>query len=161
MAEKISEAFLKLAKLAAHDGIALLNTLDGCWTRQIGEQWWIAINGHNEAHPASSPDGASKNTPFEVKPFHCYVEFNGWPAGVFTPCGGVIASGETGNEDAFIAAIDAAITEAMVRNALTVPGVGLRAHHCVVEDAVHEPARRAYVPPKGPSGRPYSRSNRR
>jgi len=111
MAEKISEAFLKLASLAEHDGSAPLNTLDGCWTRQIGKQWWVAINGHNEARPASSPNGASKELPFQVEPFHCYVEFNGWPAGILTPYGGTLAAGEAANEDTLIAAIDVAISE--------------------------------------------------
>jgi len=32
-----------------------------------------------------------------VPPFNCYVEFNGWPAGVFNPFGGIIAAGELAN----------------------------------------------------------------
>lgn len=99
MADRISEAFAKIAALAAHDGVKAINELEGCWEREIGE-WWIAVNGHTENTACSR--GAS------VWPFNCYVEFNGWPAGMFDPyCGIIVASGEAANEDALIAAIDA------------------------------------------------------
>lgn len=104
-AEFISEAFVLLAKLATKDGVKRLNELEGCWTRQIGEQWWAAVNGHQTTMKASSRDGASAGTPFEVEPYHAYVEYNGWPAGDLTPLGGVIAAGDGANEDSFIAAI--------------------------------------------------------
>lgn len=42
-----------------------------------------------------------------VEPFHCYIEFNGWPAGVVAPWGGVIAAGDVANEAAFLAAVKA------------------------------------------------------
>lgn len=101
--------FVIIGELATKDGAIPLNKHDGVWTRQIGEHWWIAVNGHDETLPASSPDGASSGVPFDVEPFHCYVEYNGWPAGVFTPMGGTFAAGEAGNEETFVAALEAEI----------------------------------------------------
>lgn len=37
-----------------------------------------------------------------VGPCEIYVTWNGWPAGILDPSGGVIAAGEAANEDAFI-----------------------------------------------------------
>ena len=105
MSEVISEAFILLAELASKDGAAPINQLDGCWTRQIGKQWWVAINGHKEPKPASSPAGMSKELPYMVQPFHCYVEFNGWCAADFNPRGGAFAAGDAANETTFIEAI--------------------------------------------------------
>ena len=94
--------FVLVAELAKKDGVARIDKLDGCWERQIGEQWWIAINGHTELVDCSR--GA------KVPPFNCYVEFNGWPAGIFSPYEGMIAAGEAANEETFAAAIEAEIT---------------------------------------------------
>jgi len=105
----ICEAFYKLAKLAEKDGIGPLNTLPGCWTRQIGKQWWIACNGHKQTMKAISQDGASQGDGVAVGPYQCYIEFNGWPAGFINPFGGAMAAGDAANEAAFIAAIDAEI----------------------------------------------------
>lgn len=93
--------FLLLASLAEKDGASPLNKHEGCWERQIGEHWWIAVNGHKDKVACSK--GA------EVPPFNCYVEFNGWPAGLFDPMNGIIAAGEAANEETFAAAIEAEI----------------------------------------------------
>ncbi len=103
----ICEAFMKLAELATKDGIGAFNTLPGCWTRHIGKQWWIAVNGHKTSMKATSPNGASAGDGISVEPFHVYIEFNGWPAGIFTPYGGAIAAGDAANESTFISAIEA------------------------------------------------------
>lgn len=92
--------FMLLARLATKDDAAPLNKHPGCWEREIGE-WWIAVNGHEDAIKCSH--GA------EVPPFNCYVEFNGWPAGLFDPLGGIIAAGAAANEETFAAAVEAAI----------------------------------------------------
>lgn len=106
----ISEAFALICDLGMKDGIKPLNQHEGCWTRKVGKQWWFAVNGLDRDMPARSETGASANgEPFMVKPFHCYVEFNGWPAGEITPYGGIIAAGEAANEDTFIAALKAEI----------------------------------------------------
>jgi hypothetical protein len=107
----ISTAFYKLAELAEHDGVETISLFPGCWTRQIGKHWWIAVNGHKQPMKASSPKGASKGDGIMVEPFHCYVEFNGWPAGIFSPYGGALAAGEAANEGTFIAAIDAELAK--------------------------------------------------
>lgn len=96
----ISEAFVLLAELAQKDGIASARDFEACWERQIGEHWWIALNAHKEAKPQTHSDA-------KVEPFHCYLEFNGWPAGIINPYGGIIAAGDAANEDAFISAIQA------------------------------------------------------
>lgn len=101
--------FVMLGRLAAKDGAIPLNKNPGCWTRAIGKEWWVAINGHPEPQKASSPNGASAGQAFTVEPFHCYVEFNGWPAADFTPYGGAFAAGEAANEEAFVAAVEAEI----------------------------------------------------
>ena len=107
MSEGLCEAFVAVAEMAQALGIKPLNQHDGCWTFQVDDQWWIAVNGHKEPKPARSPQGASKDEPFMVDPFHAYIEFNGWPAGVINPRGGTIAAGAVANEDAFIAALRA------------------------------------------------------
>jgi len=98
MSEK-EPLFLLLGKLAEKDGAAPLNKHAGCWERRIDEHWWIAVNGREEEISCSK--GAA------VPPFNCYVEFNGWPAGVFNPFGGIIAAGELANEETFAAALEA------------------------------------------------------
>lgn len=94
-------AFSKLCELCLALGQAPANKHPGCWEHQVNAQWAIAFNAHPEPKPCSQ--GVT------VEPFHCYVQFNGWPAGVFNPYGGQIAAGECANEEAFLAALDAAI----------------------------------------------------
>lgn len=48
----------------------------------------------------------------EVPAFHCYVEFNGWPAGLLSPYDGTFAAGEAANEETFIAALEQATERA-------------------------------------------------
>lgn len=99
--QKISEAFSEIAELAKVLDVKDIGKLPGCWEYQIDDQWWIAVNGHSEAIECS--------TGSKVDPFNCYVQYNGWPAGLFDPYGGTIAAGTGANEDNFIAAIKAAI----------------------------------------------------
>ncbi len=93
---EFTHAFTLLADLGLKDGVAPINQFDGCWERQIGD-WWIALNGHREERKCSH--GGT------VPPFKCYIEWNGWPAGLIGPYGGVLAAGAAANEDTFIAAI--------------------------------------------------------
>lgn len=101
MTPTIPEAFTKLADLGCLVGAAPLSQFPGCWEYRIDERWQVAVNGHTEPRKCS-------HGPM-VGPFECYVQYNGWPAGILTPCGGIIAAGECANEDTFIAAIEAAI----------------------------------------------------
>lgn len=100
MSEEIKEAFFEIVKLAERLGLSGLNKFPGCWEHQVDGQWWIALNAHKE--PMTCSMGA------EVPPFHAYVQFNGWPAGVIDPRGGIIAAGKVANEDTFIEALKAA-----------------------------------------------------
>lgn len=101
MAERLTEAFAEIAALALRLGVENVVARPGCWECRVDERWWFAVN----AHPVETQCSAS-NVP--VPPYHAYVQFNGWPAGVISPFGGVIAAGEATNEDAFIAALKAA-----------------------------------------------------
>lgn len=92
---KIGEAFYLVVTLAAPD--APLNALPGCWERDIGDSWHVALNAHSEAMKAA--DGS------EVPPFHCVATFNGLPAAVFNAVGGGFIAHPNANEDLFIAAL--------------------------------------------------------
>lgn len=100
MDKPVTLAFALLADYGNRNGAAPLSKFEACWEKQIDDQWWIAMNGHLE--PKKCSHGP------EVKPFNCYVEFNGWPAGILDPFGGIIAAGDCANEDAFIDALKAA-----------------------------------------------------
>jgi len=96
---QVCEAFAALAELCIALDAAPATKHERCWEQQIDERWWIAFNGHKE--PVGCSDGSM------VEPFHCYVKYCGWPAGVFAPWGGVIAAGEAANEEIFLAAVRA------------------------------------------------------
>jgi hypothetical protein len=108
-ADAVVEAFGVIAELGIAAGAAPINRFNNCWEFQVDDQWWIAMNGHQTPRPASSENGASAKVPFSVDPFYCYIEYNGWPAGLICPLGGTIAAGIGANEDTFIAAIRARI----------------------------------------------------
>lgn len=103
MAERLLEAMGLVAELAAVRGVSHINKLPGCWECVVDEQWTLAMNGHREA---------TKWKDVLLQPFHVALEFNGWPAGVFSPQGGVIAAGELANENTFCGALKTAITKA-------------------------------------------------
>ena len=94
----VAEAFAKLGELGCALGVKNINKLPACWEFQIDEQWWIAVNAHHEEMKCSTGD--------PVPSFHAYIKYNGWPAGLIYPGGGIIAAGECANEDTFIEAID-------------------------------------------------------
>lgn len=94
---QVCEVFAVLAELCRKLEAAPANKHPDCWEVQIDDTWWVAFNGHDEPRRCGTGE--------MVKPFTCYVTFNGWPAGVFTPFGGVIAAGECANELAFINAV--------------------------------------------------------
>lgn len=96
-----SVAFLLIGELAHANGATPLKDYPGCWEASVGERWWVALNGHAEAVECSRG--------LKVDPYHAYVEFKGWPAGVINPVGGTIVG--FASEDALIAALEAAIQE--------------------------------------------------
>lgn len=86
--------------LALKDKVGVIANLpDGLYRRKIGDLWRIVFNGTGEAR---KPDDGP-----ELPPFSVYVEYNGWPAGIIDPAGGILAAGDAANEDTFIAAIEA------------------------------------------------------
>lgn len=88
--------------LVAELGLALdagpLTKHPACWECQIDRLWRIAINGHNAPKRCSFAE-------VPIEPYHCYIEFNGWPAGIMTPFGGTIAAGSVANEETFMQAL--------------------------------------------------------
>jgi len=78
-------AFIGCCALAMKDGVGLISALpDHTFNRTVG-LWEIALNG---------------------KEVRASIKFNGWPAGIIDPAGGIIAAGAAANEDSFIAAIE-------------------------------------------------------
>jgi hypothetical protein len=76
-------AFLGCCALALKDGSPQL--VSGVkFERSVG-LWEISLDGAN---------------------LRASIKFNGWPAGIIDPAGGIIAAGGIANEDAFIAAIE-------------------------------------------------------
>lgn len=93
---EIVEVFVEIANLCESMKIPPLNTFPNCWECKLDKHWTIVVNAHKE--PKMWHD-------IEVLGFHCYVEFNGWPAGIFSPHGGSIAAGSEANEQKLIEAI--------------------------------------------------------
>lgn len=95
----------KVFCLACELGMALgwenISLEPGCREYQIDANWWMAINPHRAACVSSK--GAS------VPGLGIWFEWNGWPAGVVSPGGGLMACGSAANVDTLIAAIKAAI----------------------------------------------------
>lgn len=96
-AEAVLETFDLLAQLAIARDAVPLSKHAGCWECQIGKQWWAAINGQKAAVKCSRGP--------EVEPYHAYIEFNGWPAGILSPFEGTMAAGAVANEATLCQAI--------------------------------------------------------
>jgi hypothetical protein len=98
MSDGISEVFIAIMAYAEKQGVRRINELDGCWEFSPAEGWFLAVNGHDV------PKRCSKNA--DVPPFHAYVEWHGWPAGIVGPKSGILAAGTEANEDNLIAALN-------------------------------------------------------
>lgn len=103
-------AFIKAIELADALGVEKINRMAGCWTHQVDDVWWLAINGHQDDRSVSSSKGMSSTSPVSVPPYAMYVEANGWAAAICDPFGGTILGEHS--EDEFIAALDRAIARA-------------------------------------------------
>ncbi len=99
MNEQWSEAFCLVAQLAEKLDAVPLDKHPNCWECQIDDRWRISVNGHGEEQKTASGSA--------VLPFHCYVEFRGFPAGILHPHGGTMVAHVEGSEDAFIRAMKA------------------------------------------------------
>lgn len=92
-------AWVGVCMLAMKDGVVPASSAPGgIYEREFGP-WRVMLNGTGEEKPKTDKH------PY-IEPFGIYVEFNGWPAGIIGPGGGIIAAGDAANEDAFIAAIE-------------------------------------------------------
>ena len=96
--DTVVEAFYILAKLCEALDEAPLNKHNDCWECVIDKSWKIAVNGHQEPKKCSLTD-------IPIDPFHCYVEYNGWPVGILNPYGGTIVASKRANENTFIEAV--------------------------------------------------------
>jgi hypothetical protein len=100
----VSEVMAEIAAMAAALGVTRINEMEGCWEHQIDDQWWVAVNGHQEDMECS--------TGGKVPPYGMWFEYNGWPAGLVGASGGWVAAGAAANEDSLIDAIKAATAKA-------------------------------------------------
>ena len=98
---RISVLFERLVDLMLVRGFSNIKDLPGCAEIRIDERWQVAVNGHSEATKCSHGP--------EIPAYAAYVQCNGWPAGIITPYGGVVAAGKLANEATLLEAIDAAI----------------------------------------------------
>lgn len=100
--------FFLIADLAVSVGAAPIK--DKIWTHKVDEHWEIAVNGKD--HTAETAPFGQSQLPIKIQPFHCYVEFNGWPAGILSPHGGTFAAGSLANIEEFDKALLAATERA-------------------------------------------------
>jgi hypothetical protein len=91
--------FMAIADYAIRKGAAPLHRHVGCWEAQVDASWWIAVNGHGT--PMATSRGGEM-----LPPYHAYVEYHGWPAGLLHAGGGVMAAGEAANEETFRTALE-------------------------------------------------------
>ncbi len=105
----VSEAFAAIIHFGLAMGMKDMGKRPGLWEQAVDEHWLIVLNPHKEVLKSSQ----GIQVPFG----RCYIEFNGWPAGMIDPYGGVIAAGELANEAEFIAALKVATEKAKARAA--------------------------------------------
>ena len=67
---------------------------------ELDDHWKFWVNGYSE--PQKFITCGVEQT---LAPFHAYIEFNGWPAGIVNHYGGAIAAGDLANETTFIEAL--------------------------------------------------------
>ena len=100
----IAYVFGLIMDLAEHDGITYFpDQMSGLWVRKIDANWTIILNGQRTPRMHGA---------IEVQPYHCWVEWNGWPAGIIGPFGGTLAAhpdDEGANEDHLIRALKGAL----------------------------------------------------
>ncbi|WP_427340957.1 hypothetical protein [Caloranaerobacter sp. DY30410] len=94
------ELFVYVSKLANKLGISPIK--DTIWEHQIDDKWKIVVNGH---------DTIQNYNGLDLEPFHMYIEYNGFPAGIVNPYDGIICAGSEANEDKLIEAIKLALNK--------------------------------------------------
>lgn len=67
---------------------------------RLNEFWVVVING------CSIPKGFKD---YKIDPGFCFVEYDDWPAGLFTPYGGQFVRNENASEEIFLGLLKEAI----------------------------------------------------
>ena len=98
----MTDLMLKIIDLAEALKVIPINAHPDCWECKIDKRWTIAVNGHRE--PKMWND-------IVIQPFHVYVEYNGFPAGIISSAGGIIAAGSLANEKTLMEAINKRIKD--------------------------------------------------
>lgn len=96
-AAPISEAFQLICELAHKRGARSIKDEPGLHVVKIDDHWTAKVNPHGD-------------TVDHVLPYHIWLEWNGWPAGmIHATSGGLVAAGSLANEGTLIEAVKAAI----------------------------------------------------
>jgi hypothetical protein len=104
----ICEAFARLVDLMIVQGAPMpITKHEGAYECVIDANWKATFNGH----PTEQKHGH-----ITIPAFTAVIDYNGWPAGLMNPYGGVIAAGECANETTFIAAVNAQIDRLAARS---------------------------------------------
>ena len=94
---EVSEAFALCIELGDatldKQGYEKLSVYPGVLKMHVDDRWTVKCH----AQHGQQVDG--------LDPFLFYVEFNGWPAGIISVNGGIIAAGAIANEDALCKAV--------------------------------------------------------
>jgi len=95
-----------ICQLHAKDGGPPIGKLPGVWHRKLDERWRIFLNGHMDRRLVYEEQPG-----LTIGPADCYVEYNGWPAGIWNIVTGegCIAAGEVANYETFCQALQAAV----------------------------------------------------
>ena len=98
-----------ICDLHKHDGVIPIGKMTDLWHRKLDDRWAIWVNGQMKPVETKPTDGSPGGHP--VEPGDCYVEFNGWPAGLFSMITGegTIAAGGLANYQTFCGALKAAM----------------------------------------------------
>lgn len=100
---ELENAALLICELHEKDGAVPIGKMDKPWFRKIDDRWSIWVSGQTK--PADNGNGV------EILPGDVYIEFNGFPAGIFSMIrgDGMLAAGELANYETFCDALRAAV----------------------------------------------------
>lgn len=98
----VNKVFALACELGAAHGWENITMQDGCQELDVDGHWWFAINPH--PHPTRCSRGYKM-----IPAGTIYFQFNGWPAGIVTSAGGLVACGQAANEETLIDALETAI----------------------------------------------------
>jgi hypothetical protein len=101
-----------ICDLHKRDGVIPIGKMTDLWHRRVDDQWAIWVNGQMQSVKTKPTPGSPGGHP--VDPGDVYVEFNGWPCGIFSMITGegTLAAGKIANYETFCAALRRAIAPA-------------------------------------------------